>query len=182
MGIVVKKTAHWKIFTNILLTPQHIMFSVVLLSLAGLATVQGYYTGTSHVSFSSPYVSFAYGSDHGRAFGGYRRVVAPGLVRSLAPAALTYISDTGLDTCGQLTKAYIDVATKGGSIQEAAAAAAQVYRNNYWRGGLSRAASSPACRAAEAAFKQSFYAGGNAVLASDDLAKAALTYISDTGL
>ena len=27
------------------------------------------------------------------------------------------------------------MATKGGSIQEAAAAAAQVYRNNYWRGG-----------------------------------------------
>ena len=43
------------------------------LSLAGVATVQGYYTGTSHVSYSSPYVSFAYGSDHGRAFGGYRR-------------------------------------------------------------------------------------------------------------
>jgi len=182
------------------------MFSIVLLSLAGLATVQGYYTGTSHVSYSSPYVSFAYGSDHGRAFGGYRRVSAPGLVRSLAPApaslvqlpaayaslpalpnnlggaalasdtlakaALTYISDTGLDTCGQLSKAYIDVATKGGSIQEAAAAAAQIYRNNYWRGGLSRAAASPACRAAEAAFKQSFYAGGNAVLA------AALAYMN----
>ena len=27
------------------------------------------------------------------------------------------------------------MATKGGSIQEAAAAAAQIYRNNYWRGG-----------------------------------------------
>ena len=38
--------------------------------------------------------------------------------------------------------------------------------------GLSRAAASPACRAAEAAFKQSFYAGGNAVLA------AALAYMN----
>lgn len=80
-----------------------------------------------------------------------------------AQAALSYLQENvALDTCGEQTKAYIDIVINGGSRQEAAAIATQVYQRNH----LARAALSPACLAAEVAWKNAVAAGRDPVLDS----------------
>ena len=80
-----------------------------------------------------------------------------------AQAALSYLQENvALDTCGEQTKAYIDIVANGGSRQEAAAVATQVYQRNH----LARAALSPACLAAEVAWKNAVAVGRDPVLDS----------------
>jgi len=80
-----------------------------------------------------------------------------------AQAALSYIQENvGLDTCGEQAKEYINVVANGGSREEAAAIATQVYQRNH----VGRAALSPACLAAEVAWKNAVAVGRDPVLDS----------------
>ena len=83
-------------------------------------------------------------------------------------AALAYISKNfNLDSCGQQTKAFIDSVLAGNSRQVASEAAAAVYQQNYAAG----VTTSPACQAAEIAWKNAVARGQDPVL------PAALAYM-----
>jgi len=85
-------------------------------------------------------------------------------------AVLSYLSEgSGLDNCGEITKAYVNIVANGGSRREAAAIAAQVYQQQYSRG---RQILSPACQAAEIAWRAADASGRDPVLDS------ALAYIN----
>jgi len=139
------------------------MISLILFSLASLSAGQyvSYYTSpvTGLYSRYSPKVVLP---------SSYRTVAAPSFVRNIitepnspgAKAALSYLSEgSGLDSCGKTTKAYVDVVLNGGSQQEATAAAASVYQQNYGRSALN-----PGCVAAEQAYKSAVATGRNPVL------------------
>ena len=101
-------------------------------------------------------------------------------------AVLSYLSEgSGLDNCGEITKAYVNIIASGGSRGEAATAARQVYLQQ----NLGSQALSPACQAAETAWRAADASGRDPVLdaslafinadASDSPCKAsARTYIS----
>ena len=83
-------------------------------------------------------------------------------------AALAYISKNfNLDSCGQQTKAFIDSVLAGNSRKVASEAAAAVYQQNYAAG----VTTSPACQAAEVAWKNAVARGQDPVL------PAALAYM-----
>jgi len=78
-----------------------------------------------------------------------------------AAAALAYINkNLNLDSCGQQTKAYINSIQAGNSRTVASQAATAVYQQNYVRG----VPLSPACTAAEVAWKSAVAAGQDPVL------------------
>ena len=110
----------------------------------------------------------------------YRRLYSPTLVvppirktsvDSTHPgtaAALAYINkNTNLDSCGQQTKAYMDSIKAGNSREVAAQVASVVYQQNYAAG----VSLSPACLAAEVAWKNAVAVGQDPVL------PAALAYM-----
>ena len=100
------------------------------------------------------------------------RVVLPSLrktslsVDSTHPgtaAALAYINkNLNLDSCGQQTKAYIDSILAGNPREIAAQVATAVYQQNYVAG----VPLSPACLAAEVAWKNAVAVGQDPVLPS----------------
>ena len=76
-------------------------------------------------------------------------------------AALSYISKNfNLDSCGKNAKAYLDAIQAGNSRQVASLAAEAVYRQNYAVG----VPASPACLAAEVAWKKAVAGGQDPVL------------------
>ena len=83
-------------------------------------------------------------------------------------AALAYINkNTNLDSCGQQSKAYMDSIKAGNSRAVAAQVASVVYQQNYAAG----VSLSPACLAAEVAWKKAVAKGQDPVL------PAALAYM-----
>jgi len=147
------------------------MISLILLSLASLSAGQYFYkpSRSSYVSYTSPVTSY-YNRYSPRVVlpSTYGVVATPTIVRNViteanspsAKAALSYLSEgAGLDSCGEQTKAYVKVVLSGGSRQEATAVAQRVYQQNY-----GRAALSPACVAAEQAWKSAVAAGRDPVL------------------
>ena len=100
-----------------------------------------------------------------------RTVSAAAPVTTLDPSArsaLSYLAEgAGLDSCGAQSKAYVDVVINGGSRAEAEAIATQVYQRDY-----GRSVASPACLAAETAWKAAVQNGGDPVL------EAALAYMN----
>ena len=78
-------------------------------------------------------------------------------------AALAYINKNfNLDSCGQQTKAYIDSIMAGNSREVASQAATAVYQQNYAAG----VPLSPACLAAEVAWKDAVTVGRDPILPS----------------
>ena len=76
-------------------------------------------------------------------------------------AALSYISKNfNLDSCGKNAKAYLDSIQAGNSREVASQAAAAVYQQNYAAG----VPASPACLAAEVAWKRAVAGGQDPVL------------------
>merc|ERR1712027_106856 len=146
------------------------MISLLLLSLAGLSAGTSYYNyGLGYRTYYSPRVVLpSYYKSY---------VAAPAAVRTVAYAtpqsnldlnspsarsALSYLAEgAGLDSCGQQTKAYIDVVINGGSRAEAEAIATQIYQRDYGKVPLSAA-----CVAAENAWKAAVASGADPVLQS----------------
>merc|ERR1711963_593594 len=171
MGSVVKKSTILLEVLFIQRIHQLKMISLILLSLASLSAGQYFYkpSRSSYVSYTSPVTSY-YNRYSPRVVlpSTYGVVATPTIVRNViteanspsAKAALSYLSEgAGLDSCGEQTKAYVKVVLSGGSRQEATAVAQRVYQQNY-----GRAALSPACVAAEQAWKSAVAAGRDPVL------------------
>ena len=109
------------------------------------------------------------------------RIVLPSMVRNApstalsldtnspsAKAALSYLAENvNLDSCGQQTKVYMNSIQAGNSREVASQAAAAVYQQNYAAG----VPLSPACLAAEVAWKNAVAVGQDPVL------PAALAYM-----
>ena len=84
-------------------------------------------------------------------------------------AVLSYLSEgSGLDNCGEITKAYVNIIANGGSRSDAAAIAGQVYQQQ----SIGRKSLSPACQAAETAYRAAYASGRDAIL------DASLAYIN----
>merc|ERR1719282_2273317 len=158
------------------------MIFLVLLSIAGMSSAT-LWPSYGH-RYSRPYYStYSSPSYYGR----YSpRVYLPSAYKKTTQAVPSYLSEgSGLDNCGEITKAYVNIIASGGSRGEAATAARQVYLQQ----NLGRQALSPACQAAETAWRAADASGRDPVLdaslafinadASDSPCKAsARTYIS----
>merc|ERR1711868_207430 len=197
MGIVVKKSScRVEVLLNILST-KIIMISLILLSIVSMSSatlwpsyghnyryIRPYYSTYSSPSYYGHYSTRVYlPSTYNKPF-----IVkaAPAPVAKAAPlinttplvnevnspttqAVLSYLSDaSGLDNCGEITKAYVNIIANGGSRRDAAAIATQVYQQQ----NLGRQSLSPACQAAETAWRAADASGRDAVLDS------ALAYIN----
>merc|ERR1719422_2175351 len=161
------------------------MIFLVLLSIAGMSSAT-LWPSYGH-RYSRPYYSPSY-------YGRYSpRVYLPSAYKKTAKAApasltktvaslvdevsspttqavLSYLSEgSGLDNCGEITKAYVNSIASGGSRRDAAIAARQVYLQQ----NLRRQALSPACQAAETAWRAADASGRDPVL------DASLAYIND---
>merc|ERR1711973_988618 len=170
MGSVVKKSTILLEVLFIQRIHQLKMISLILLSLASLSAGQYFYkpSRSSYVSYTSPVTSYYNRYSPRVVLPSTYSVATPTIVRNViteanspsAKAALSYLSEgAGLDSCGEQTKAYVKVVLSGGSRQEATAVAQRVYQQNY-----GRAALSPACVAAEQAWKSAVAAGRDPVL------------------
>merc|ERR1719282_1605610 len=158
------------------------MIFLVLLSIAGMSSAT-LWPSYGH-RYSRPYYStYSSPSYYGR----YSpRVYLPSAYKKTTQAVPSYLSEgSGLDNCGEITKAYVNIIASGGSRGEAATAARQVYLQQ----NLGRQALSPACQAAETAWRAADASGRDPVLdaslafinadASNSPCKAsARTYIS----
>jgi len=99
---------------------------------------------------------------------------APVSLSPIAKALSSYIAESGeFDDCGELSKVYIESILSGSSAAAAAQTAARLYITNY-RTSRPRGLS-PACQAAETAYKSAHYAGLEPVL------PAARAYIEASG-
>merc|ERR1711868_248706 len=196
MGIVVKKSScRVEVLLNILST-KIIMISLILLSIVSMSSATLWPSYGHNYRYIRPYYSTYsspsyYGHYSPRVYlpSTYNKPsivkAAPAPVAKAAPlinttplvnevnspttqAVLSYLSEgSGLDDCGAITKAYVNIIASGGSRRDAAAIAKQVYQQQ----NLGRQALSPACQAAETAWR--------AADASDSPCKAsARTYIS----
>jgi len=78
-------------------------------------------------------------------------------------AVLSYLSEgSGLDNCGEIAKAYVNIIANGGSRSDAAAIAGQVYQQQ----SIGRKSLSPACQASETAYRAAFASGRDPILDS----------------
>ena len=93
---------------------------------------------------------------------------------SFSQAALTLLTtNRTMDSCGQMMEAYMSSLLAGNQHEVAQEAAAAVYKENYYAGGLAAPLSIP-CSAAEVAWKAAVAAG------KDPLLPAALAYIQSS--
>ena len=84
-----------------------------------------------------------------------------------AEAALAFLNNIPLDTCGQQAKVFIEDILSGGSASSATAKATAVYQEDYSNYAVGNEASpGAACIAAEIAWKQAHATGQDPVLAS----------------
>jgi len=181
------------------------MIFLVLLSIAGMSSATLWpsyghrYSRPYYSTYSSPsyygrysprvYLPSAYKKTTKAAPASLTKTVASLVDEVSSPttqAVLSYLSEgSGLDNCGEITKAYVNIIASGGSRRDAAIAARQVYLQQ----NLGRQALSPACQAAETAWRAADASGRDPVLdaslayinadASDSPCKAsARTYIS----
>merc|ERR1711868_208991 len=197
MGIVVKKSScRVEVLLNILST-KIIMISLILLSIVSMSSATLWPSYGHNYRYIRPYYSTYsspsyYGHYSPRVYlpSTYNKPsivkAAPAPVAKAAPlinttplvnevnspttqAVLSYLSEgSGLDDCGAITKAYVNIIASGGSRRDAAAIAKQVYQQQ----NLGRQALSPACQAAETAWRAADASGRDQVL------DAALAYIN----
>merc|ERR1711868_242303 len=197
MGIVVKKSScRVEVLLNILST-KIIMISLILLSIVSMSSATLWPSYGHNYRYIRPYYSTYsspsyYGHYSPRVYlpSTYNKPsivkAAPAPVAKAAPlinttplvndvnspttqAVLSYLSEgSGLDDCGEITKAYVNIIASGGSRRDAAAIAKQVYQQQ----NLGRQALSPACQAAETAWRAADASGRDQVL------DAALAYIN----
>merc|ERR1712115_422578 len=197
MGIVVKKSScRVEVLLNILST-KIIMISLILLSIVSMSSATLWPSYGHNYRYVRPYYSTYsspsyYGHYSPRVYlpSTYNKPsivkAAPAPVAKAAPlinttplvndvnspttqAVLSYLSEgSGLDDCGAITKAYVNIIASGGSRRDAAAIAKQVYQQQ----NLGRQALSPACQAAETAWRAADASGRDQVL------DAALAYIN----
>jgi len=98
----------------------------------------------------------------------------PAKLTPITKALSSYIAESGeLDDCGELSKAYIQSILSGSSAAAAAQSASKLYISNY-RPSRTRGLS-PACQAAETAYRSAYYAGLDPVL------PAARAYLEASG-
>merc|ERR1712227_1160334 len=191
MGIVVKKSScRVEVLLNILST-KIIMISLILLSIVSMSSATLWPSYGHNYRYIRPYYSTYSSPSY---YGHYSPRVylpsiynkpsivkaAPAPVAKAAPlvndvnspttqAVLSYLSEgSGLDDCGAITKAYVNIIASGGSRRDAAAIAKQVCQQQ----NLGRQALSPACQAAETAWRAADASGRDQVL------DAALAYIN----
>merc|ERR1712029_1155683 len=197
MGIVVKKSScRVEVLLNILST-KIIMISLILLSIVSMSSATLWPSYGHNYRYIRPYYSTYsspsyYGHYSPRVYlpSTYNKPsivkAAPAPVAKAAPlintaplvnevnspttqAVLSYLSEgSGLDDCGAITKAYVNIIASGGSRRDAAAIAKQVYQQQ----SLGRQALSPACQAAETAWRAADASGRDPVL------DASLAYIN----
>merc|ERR1712029_382965 len=197
MGIVVKKSScRVEVLLNIL-SSKIIMISLILLSIVSMSAATLWPSYGHNYRYIRPYYSTYsspsyYGHYSPRVYlpSTYNKPsivkAAPAPVAKAAPlintaplvnevnspttqAVLSYLSEgSGLDDCGAITKAYVNIIASGGSRRDAAAIAKQVYQQQ----NLGRQALSPACQAAETAWRAADASGRDQVL------DAALAYIN----
>merc|ERR1712029_661727 len=195
MGIVVKKSScRVEVLLNILST-KIIMISLILLSIVSMSSATLWPSYGHNYRYIRPYYSTYSSPSY---YGHYSpRVYLPSIynkpsIVKAAPApkaaplintaplvndvnspttqaVLSYLSEgSGLDDCGAITKAYVNIIASGGSRRDAAAIAKQVYQQQ----NLGRQVLSPACQAAETAWRAADASGRDQVL------DAALAYIN----